>query len=78
MRSALTTEAIFCAMTIVVVPFKSRLSASRTSFSERASNALVLSSKIKIFGSPITPRVMDSRCFCPPEKLLLRSSTGAS
>ena len=55
---------LLIAIVTFIVPANSLSSASCTSFSERASKAEVESSKIKILGSPITPLVIDNRCFC--------------
>ena len=62
----------------VVVSCNSLSRASLTNFSDLASKADVESSKIKIFGLPITPRAIDKRCFWPPEKFDERSSTMCS
>ena len=56
-------------MMIVVVACSSFQRLHEPVFPERASNALVLSSRIKIFGSPMTPREIDSRCFLTTRKI---------
>ena len=68
-RSASCTEVTRWAIINVVVPASFSRSAWRILLSVAVSTALVLSSKIIIFGFFNNARAIHSRCFCPPDTL---------
>ena len=64
-----------CAMTIDVLPFIRRSSASKTSFSDAASSPELGSSRIRIGVLRMTARAIAMRWRCPPESVTPRSPT---
>ena len=64
------TEEMRWAMMIFVTPGISSRKAFLILASVAVSTALVLSSRIRTFGSFNSALAMQSRCFCPPETLL--------
>lgn len=68
-RSASSTEEIRCAIINFVVSFKVVEKLFRICASVAVSTALVLSSKIRIFGFLSSALAIQRRCFCPPETL---------
>jgi hypothetical protein len=78
MRSAFSTVASRCAMTIVVRPCISRSSADCTSVSLSASSAEVASSSSRIGASRRMARAMAMRWRWPPESVTPRSPTSVS
>ncbi|MNT06751.1 hypothetical protein D3C72_1414320 [compost metagenome] len=66
------------AIKIQVLPFMMRLSERRIVSSVFVSTAERQSSKINTLGSLIKARAMDTRCFCPPERVIPRSPTAVS
>jgi hypothetical protein len=77
MRVALRTVASRCAITKVVRPFITSLSAAFTCLSVVASSALVTSSRIKIGGFFRSARAIESRWRSPPDRARPRSPTMA-
>ncbi len=67
-----------CAMTKVVRPWRSRLSASWIISSLSLSSDEVASSRMRMRGSASSARAIDTRCRWPPESLIPRSPTTVS
>ena len=74
MVSASSTVLMRCATTNVVRSDLVSLSAFWSFVSVSTSTALVLSSRMRIFGSTRSARAIAMRCFCPPERFAPRCS----